>query len=288
MKKITTTILLLLIAIVACSPPPAPNEDGVILDPVQEELVVVSPSSLPPPTAPPPAVTAAPESSPEDVIAGPTAAVEAAIEPPTVTPEPAIVPINPIEVTYFTPSQQEGPYYPVEKLADQDNDLTVLIGADGSAAGTRLDLSGTVYDAAGVPLEGITLEIWQTDSSGAYMHPNDPATDGRDRNFQFYGEAVTDATGRYRFLTIVPGKYEPRPVHIHVKVRAGEQYLLTTQFYFANDPTLAGSGIDRGNGVHMIVALTEGVDDAGREMMIGIRDVILAAELPDYYPAGLD
>ena len=28
--------------------------------------------------------------------------------------------------------------------------------------------------------------------------------------------------------------------------------------------------------------------EAGREMMIGARDVILSAELPDYYPAGLD
>ena len=36
--------------------------------------------------------------------------------------EPAELPsksTEPIEVTYFTPSQQEGPYYPVEKPEDQ-------------------------------------------------------------------------------------------------------------------------------------------------------------------------
>ena len=36
--------------------------------------------------------------------------------------------VFPITVTYFTPAQTEGPYYPVAKPADRDNDLLVLEG----------------------------------------------------------------------------------------------------------------------------------------------------------------
>lgn len=34
----------------------------------------------------------------------------------------------PITVEYFTPAQTEGPYYPVQKLEDRDNDLFFLDG----------------------------------------------------------------------------------------------------------------------------------------------------------------
>lgn len=74
--------------------------------------------------------------------------------------------IETIDVTYFTPSQGEGPYYTVDNPADRDNDLTVVTGAQGTAAGEVIELGGTVYDAAGSPIPGILVEIWQTDASG--------------------------------------------------------------------------------------------------------------------------
>ena len=39
------------------------------------------------------------------------------------------------EVTYFTPAQTEGPYYPVTKPADRDSDLVAVQGASGLPAG---------------------------------------------------------------------------------------------------------------------------------------------------------
>jgi protocatechuate 3,4-dioxygenase beta subunit len=194
--------------------------------------------------------------------------------PPAEEPPAALV-IEPIEVTYFTPSQQEGPYYTVDKPADRDNDLVDFVGATSLPEGEILEFSGQVYDATGLPVGGIVVEIWQTDSRGAYLHPNDPSTGQRDPNFQFYGEAVTAADGSYSFRTILPGLYEPRPRHIHVKVRLDGQELLTTQFYFAGEIDL------QGDEAAMLIAAEPGLDASGNPILIGKRDIILNADLSD-------
>lgn len=194
------------------------------------------------------------------------------------TPETAPEEIQPIEVTYFTPAQGEGPYYTVDKPADRDNDLLTVAGATGAPEGQALEFSGRLYDGAGMPVAGAVIEIWQTDNNGVYLHPRDPGTETRDRNFQFYGEAVTAADGSYSFRTLLPGHYEPRPRHIHVKVKRDGQVLLTTQFYFDNDPQLATDPLFAGanaDGRSLIMAVEEGQDEAGNPILIGERDVIL-------------
>ncbi|MEZ4639364.1 MAG: hypothetical protein R2856_31120 [Caldilineaceae bacterium] len=87
----------------------------------------------------------------------------------------------------------------------------------------------------GTPVPDVAVEIWQTDAVGVYDHPRDPGTNSRDTSFQFYGTAITDADGWYAFRTIMPGEYEPRPRHIHFKVKQGDATLLTSQFYFSDD-----------------------------------------------------
>jgi len=111
-----------------------------------------------------------------------------------------------------------------------------------TARGDVLILYGQVLDTSGTPLEGIAVEIWQTDSAGIYDHPGDADTANRDQGFQFYGTSITDASGNYAFRTVIPGQYEPRPRHIHVKVRQDGAELLTTQFYFASDGASGGVG----------------------------------------------
>jgi protocatechuate 3,4-dioxygenase beta subunit len=68
-----------------------------------------------------------------------------------------------------------------------------------------------------------------------------------DANFSGGGRTLTDATGRYRFVTIRPGAYPWRnhhnawrPAHIHFSV-FGQAFLsrLVTQMYFPGDPLLA-------------------------------------------------
>lgn len=144
----------------------------------------------------------------------------------------------------LTPAQAEGPYYPVSKLADTDADLT-RIGAGPPATGEVLVLDGKVVDPTGKPFQGARVEIWQTDHQGIYMHPGDERTRKRDMAFQFYGEALTDAAGVFRFRTIMPAQYPGRPRHIHMKVTPSGGKTLTTQVYFKGDKGLDNDSIVR-------------------------------------------
>ncbi len=114
-------------------------------------------------------------------------------------------------------------------------ELLAPFAAPITAAGDVLLLYGQVLGTDGEPLPDATVEIWQTDASGVYDHPNDPGTAQRDQAFQFFGAVQTDAAGWYAFRTILPGEYEPRPRHIHYKVKQGDDTLLTSQFYFSDD-----------------------------------------------------
>ena len=186
------------------------------------------------------------------------------------------------EVTYFTPAQTEGPYYPVTKPADRDSDLVIVQGASGRPAGDVVEFGGTLFDADGMPMAGAVIEIWQTDNNGIYAHPNDRRTSRRDANFQFYGESVTAADGTYRFRTILPGYYASRPRHIHVKVKLSERTLLTTQFYFTGDPRQASDSIfaalaDR---TALIVDLAEQTGAEGNPVLSGTRDIVLRTSVP--------
>jgi protocatechuate 3,4-dioxygenase beta subunit len=168
-----------------------------------------------------------------------------------------------------TPSQQEGPYYPVEKLDDRDNDMTQVEGLDGTAAGNVLLVEGRLLTTAGDSVNGAVVEMWQTDSNGIYLHPQDPGTDDRDPFFQFYGEAITDSDGSWRFRTIDPGYYEPRPRHLHVKVKTGDEVVLTTQIYFSDDPQ--AGGLDP----LLVAGIGSGTDEDGAEMLVAEHVIVL-------------
>jgi protocatechuate 3,4-dioxygenase, beta subunit len=127
-----------------------------------------------------------------------------------------------------TPSQTEGPFYPVELPADSDFDL-LRNGTLAYSRGQPSWVEGTVTDLQGKPVAGAQVEIWQCDEAGHYHHPGDG---GRaDKAFQGFGKVVVGADGQYRFRTIRPAAYAGRAPHIHVKVRLGKRELLTTQLY---------------------------------------------------------
>lgn len=168
-----------------------------------------------------------------------------------------------------TPAQGEGPYYPIDNLDDQDNDLTVVAGLDGTPSGNVLLLSGRLLRADGTPVAGGVIDIWQTDANGIYLHPGDPKTDDRDPFFQFSGEAVTDAEGAWDFRTIDPGYYEPRPRHVHFKVWVEGQVVLTGQIYFADDPQAAG--LDE----LFVAGIESGSDDSGAAVLVAEYRIVL-------------
>ncbi len=132
-----------------------------------------------------------------------------------------------------TPSQTEGPFYPLQLPADNDADLLVN-GALRYTRGTPAWVEGIVTDTRGTPVSGAVVEIWQCDEDGRYHHPGDR---GRaDPAFQGFGRMEVGRDGRYRFRTLRPAPYSGRTPHIHFKVRLDRQELLTTQLYVEGDP----------------------------------------------------
>lgn len=136
------------------------------------------------------------------------------------------------EIFVRTPADYEGPFYPITKQLDIDNNLTEIKGQDGVAKGDILNLSGIVVNTKGESLTDITIEIWQTDPQGRYKHPGDSTPGERDPYFQYWGAAATDNKGTFFFKTVLPGAYEPRPAHIHYKVLKDGKVILTSQIYF--------------------------------------------------------
>jgi len=165
--------------------------------------------------------------------------------------EELAVPSNPPGALALTPAQATGPYYPVERPLDSDDDLMVVSGGP-EALGEPLILEGTLVHVDGRPIEGAHVEIWQTDHQGIYLHPDDPQRAARDELFQGFGESVTDASGAWSFRTILPDIYGGRPRHIHARVKLDGQDLLITQIYFSGGDipqdgavALTGTELDR-------------------------------------------
>jgi protocatechuate 3,4-dioxygenase beta subunit len=139
-----------------------------------------------------------------------------------------------------TPSQTSGPFYPLEKPVDTDVDLTVIQGRQQRAAGQVVHVAGRVLNAAGEPVSGARIEVWQANTHGRYTHPNDGNTAAPlDPNFEGFASFVTDEQGRYRFKTVTPGAYPAgrsfRPPHIHFDIRGRKDHLVT-QMYFPGEP----------------------------------------------------
>ncbi len=139
---------------------------------------------------------------------------------------------QPATARRLTPSQTEGPFYPLELPKDTDYDL-LRNGALSYGGGQPAWVEGNVSDLQGKPVNGAVVEIWQCDQAGHYHHPGDG---GRaDAAFQGFGRVTVDAGGQWRFRTIRPVAYAGRTPHIHVKVKLGTRELLTTQLYVQGD-----------------------------------------------------
>jgi protocatechuate 3,4-dioxygenase beta subunit len=99
--------------------------------------------------------------------------------------------------------------------------------------GTRLTLTGRVLSTRCRPVPRALLSFWQCDARGVYDNVG----------FRLRGHQLTDARGRYRLETIVPGVYPGRTRHIHVKVQAPRRPVLTTQLYFPGEARNRSDGI---------------------------------------------
>lgn len=125
-----------------------------------------------------------------------------------------------------TLAQTEGPYY-----TPNTPQRTSFIEA--GISGTPLLVTGYVLATDCTPLPNVLVDFWHCDSTGIYDNVG----------YKLRGHQFTDANGVYRLETILPGLYPGRTRHIHVKVQAANQPVLTTQLYFPDEPDNARDGI---------------------------------------------
>jgi len=148
----------------------------------------------------------------------------------------------------------DAPVFGHDRLGASDADLTLNGRKDAEPLGERIIVTGRVLDEAGRPQADTLVEIWQANAAGRYIHVVDQHQAPLDPNFFGGGRCITDAEGRYRFLTIKPGAYPWgnhanawRPNHIHFSLfgrHFGQR--LVTQMYFPGDPLLAFDPIYQG------------------------------------------
>jgi protocatechuate 3,4-dioxygenase beta subunit len=125
-----------------------------------------------------------------------------------------------------TPEQTEGPFF-----RPNSPQRTSLL--EPGVIGTSLMLSGRVLGTDCRPIPGALLDFWQADSGGRYDNEGN----------RLRGHQHTDAQGRYRLATVIPGLYTGRTRHIHVKAQPPGGELLTTQLYFPAEPRNRSDGL---------------------------------------------
>jgi protocatechuate 3,4-dioxygenase beta subunit len=78
-------------------------------------------------------------------------------------------------------------------------------------------------------IKDAVVDIWHCDATGLYSGYASQRTDGE--TF-LRGIQVTDGEGRAEFVTVYPGWYQGRTVHIRLKVHLDATTALTSQLYF--------------------------------------------------------
>lgn len=131
--------------------------------------------------------------------------------------------------------------------------LPLPIGGDlkGAFEGEVLIAEGVVQDIEGTPIEGATVDIWQTAPNGLY------SSQDKDQDmFSFHGIQTTGPDGRYGFTSVKPveytvptdgpvgdilnatGRHPWRPSHLHFIVKADGFRTLVTEVFPDDDPYL--------------------------------------------------
>ena len=177
-----------------------------------------------------------------------------------------------------TISEITGPVFGHNMLGELDDDMIFNFAKPGeSAIGQRIIVYGRVLDERGKGVSGALVEVWQANAAGRYRHDGDRHDAPLDPYFTGAGQVVTDADGRYEFVTIEPGAYPWgnhhnawRPRHIHFSL-FGQAWAarLVTQMYFPGDPLLPLDPI------YMGIA-----DGAARERLVSAFD--LERTVPDH------
>jgi len=126
------------------------------------------------------------------------------------------------------PALTEGPYFVDEKLDRSDIRSDPGTGVVRPGAIFNLNfLVSRVSGSACTALSGAMVDVWHCDALGVYSDVDSARGQKFLRGFQ-----NTDASGSAKFMTIYPGWYQGRAVHIHFKIRPTSSSEFTSQLFF--------------------------------------------------------
>ena len=132
-----------------------------------------------------------------------------------------------------TGSQTVGPFFHYALITEGQNILV-----NEQTGGTRITVTGTVFDGDGEPVPDAFLEIWHADSQGIFKHPTDPNYAAVDPHFAGFGRSATSQDGRYQFETIKPGTRTGTGEAPYINVRLFARGMLihaVTRIYFDDE-----------------------------------------------------
>jgi protocatechuate 3,4-dioxygenase beta subunit len=135
----------------------------------------------------------------------------------------------------LTKEETEGPYY-----FDVDS---IRSDIREDREGTPLRLAVRVQSAdTCTPIANAVVDIWHCDAGGLYSgfesaSQGGPGGGKTDEETYLRGAQVTNKDGIVEFLTVYPGWYRGRTVHIHAKLHVDKETVLTTQMFFDEDLT---------------------------------------------------
>ena len=130
------------------------------------------------------------------------------------------------------PELTEGPYYVNENLDRSDIRIDTADGSVSEGAVLTLDwVVSQVDGSACIPLEGVLVDVWHCDALGNYSDVGNEQGHDYLRGYQH-----SDSSGKARIVTVYPGWYQGRAVHIHFKIRtdanAASGLEFTSQLFF--------------------------------------------------------
>jgi protocatechuate 3,4-dioxygenase beta subunit len=135
------------------------------------------------------------------------------------------------------PEKTAGPF-PLDQQFDRRD---VTEGLPGQPV--RLGLRVLDESCAAVP--GAKVEIWHADATGDYSAfvDNGGGKDAAAGTTFLRGTQTADDNGIVEFLTVYPGWYHGRAVHIHLRVHLADATVLTSQMFFDSDYTAGVYGV---------------------------------------------
>ncbi|MDB5986084.1 MAG: intradiol ring-cleavage dioxygenase [Nevskia sp.] len=120
----------------------------------------------------------------------------------------------------LTPEGEIGPYFTDDSAAAyQRSNILSSIDGTNQQSGIPLTLHVYVYDFDNncAAVAGSQVDIWHCNAAGVYSNESSESTIGQT---WLRGYQITDASGAVSFTTIIPGWYQGRTTHIHLRVRS--------------------------------------------------------------------